>query len=84
MLCIKKYFFIVRIDNPARRSSKDNGRGELAVGPESKDWNTEELKIQQRQQRPGTLWECINIRNEKNQKIEDEREVVENYQEASF
>lgn len=82
MLCIKKYFlFIVRIDNPALRSSKDNGRGELAVGPESKDWNTDELKIQQRS---GTLWERINIQNEKNQKIEDEREVVENYQEAYF
>lgn len=80
----KKYFFIVRIDNPALRSSKDNGRGELAVGPESKDWNTDELKIQQRQQRPGTLWECINIRNEKKQKTEDEREAVENYQEAYF
>lgn len=82
MLGIKKYFFfIVRIDNPALRSSKDNGRGELAVGPESKDWNTDELKIQQRS---GTRWEFITIRNGKNQKIEDEREVVENYQEAYF
>lgn len=51
------------------------------MGPESKDWNTDELKIQQRS---GTRWEFINIRNGKNQKIEDEREVVENYQEAYF
>lgn len=41
----EKYFFIVRINNPALRSSKDNGRRELAMGPEGEDWNTDELKI---------------------------------------